>query len=260
MNYFENMLQNLGQCVTLLVQTQPVLFGFTLLAGVVLAALCWWGATHYSRLFNLTFKITRLHQILCAGAALLTLIFCVLFVSLKFTRQIAQQAIEDWTRKVSDGGWQDNVSLKLYYAIKATGAEDFTNYPPPVRKTDAYKIPTSAPSSRHLMASVPANEALHLFRIGNPYLSHVLSLPNRMPDAPTFNDANVFFAQFPGRSYPLDRAFRLTEASIRGRLDPETPKAVLYARLILTGFFLLAQAIPFLWIGFAAYRDLQVRV
>ncbi len=79
MTYFESMLQILWLCFTLLVQTEPLLFGLTLLAGVILAALCWWAATHYSRLFNLTFQITRLHQILCAGAAMLTLIFCLLF-------------------------------------------------------------------------------------------------------------------------------------------------------------------------------------
>ena len=259
MKYFENMLQVLGQCVTLLVQSQPFLFCFTLLAGLILAALCWWGATHYSRLFNLTFQITRLHQVLCAFAALLTLVFCVLFVSLKFTRQIAQQAIEAWTQKVSDLNWQNDTNIRLYYAIKATGAEDFSNFPPPVRGL-SFNMPANAPSSRHLMASVPANEALHVFRSDNPYLSHVLSLPTRMPDAPTFNDANTFLAQFPNQLYPLKRAFRLTEEAIKSRLDPETPNAVLYARLILTGFFLLAQAIPFLWIGFAAYRDLQVRV
>ena len=259
MNYFENMLGVLGQCVTLLVQTQPVLFGFTLLAGVILAALCWWGATHYSRLFNLTFQITRLHQVLCAGAALLTLVFCVFFVSLKFTRQIAQQAIEEWTKKVSDVYWQRGVEIKLFYAIKATGAEDFTNFPGPVG-WGAWNTPVNAPSSRHLMASVPANEALHLFRIGNPYLSHVLSLPNRMPDAPIVSDVNEFFARTPTVAYSSGRAIQLTGVEIKSRLDPETPKAVMYARLILTGFFLLAQAIPFLWIGFAAYRDLQVRV
>src|ERR1700691_4721937 len=100
MTYFESMLQILWLCVTLLVQTEPLLFGLTLLAGVILAALCWWAATHYSRLFNLTFQINMLHQILCAGAAMLTLIFCVLFVSLKFTKQIAQQAIDSWDHEV----------------------------------------------------------------------------------------------------------------------------------------------------------------
>jgi hypothetical protein len=259
MNYFENMLQVLGQCVTLLVQTQPVLFGFTLLAGVILAALCWWGATHYSRLFNLTFQITRLHQILCAFAALLTLVFCVLFVSLKFTRQIAQQAIETWNHRVTtDLVWQREVGVKIYYAIKASGEENFSKYPPPVGPDVSF--PVSTVSSMRLLASLPANEALHLFQRTNPYLSHVLSLPSHMPAGVTANDVNQFFARTPGGYYQISRAANLTAAEIKARLDPETPKAVLWARLILTGFFFLAQAIPFVWIGFAAYRDLQVRV
>ena len=259
MNYFENMLQILWRCVTLLAQTQPLLFCLTLLAGIILAALCWWGATHYSRLFNLAFQITRLHQVLCAFAGLLTLVFCVLFVSLKFTRQIAQEAIEACTQKISQTNCEYNVSVKLYYATKATGAEDFTNYPPPAGGA-VFQTPASALSSQHLMASVPANEALHVFRSDNPYLSHVLSLPGRMPDALVFNDVTSFYARNPGGVYLNNRACNLTAAEIKSRLDPETPKAVLYGRLILTGFFLLAQAIPFLWIGYAAYRDLQVRV
>jgi hypothetical protein len=259
MTYFESMLQILWLCVTLLVQTEPLLFGLTLLAGVILAALCWWAATHYSRLFNLTFQITRLHQILCAGAALLTLIFCVLFVSLKFTKQIAQQAIDSWNHEVTtDLRWQYRVGVKIYYLIKATGAENFAKYPPP---TDVgVRFPANAASSRHIMASVPANEALHLFQITNPYLSHVLSLPARMPEGTIINDVNRFFAQFPNGIYYMGRAINLTAMEIKSKLDPETPKAVTYARLILTAGFFLAQAIPFAWIGIAAYRDLQVKV
>jgi hypothetical protein len=259
MDYIESMLGVLWQCVTLLVQTEPALFGITLLGGIVLAALCWWAATHYSKLFNLTFQITMLHQILCAGAALLTLIFFVLFVSLQFTRQIAQQAINTWNQEVTtDPRWQGQVYVKVYYAVKATGEEDFRNYPPP--SGGRVRFPLNKPLSKHLVAAVPANEALHLFQTTNPYLSHVLSLPSHMPDGAIINDVNGFFAQNPNGLYLVNRAVNLTAAEIKGRLDPETPKAVLYARLILTAFFLLAQAIPFLWIGFAAYRDLQVGV
>ena len=259
MTYFESMLQILWLCVTLLVQTEPLLFGLTLLAGVILAALCWWAATHYSRLFNLTFQITRLHQVLCAAAAMLTLFFCVLFVSLKFTRQIAQQAIDSWNHEITtDSRWQYRVGVKIYYLIKATGAENFAKYPPP---TDVgVRFPANAASSRHIMASVPANEALHLFQITNPYLSHVLSLPSRMPEGTIINDVNRYFAQFPNGIYYMSRAINLAAMEIKSRLDPETPKAVTYARLILTACFFLAQAIPFVWIGFAAYRDLQVKV
>jgi hypothetical protein len=259
MTYFESMLQILWLCVTLLVQTEPLLFGLTLLAGVILAALCWWAATHYSRLFNLTFQITRLHQILCAGAAMLTLIFCLLFVSLKFTKQIAQQAIDSWNHEITtDTRWQYRVGVKIYYLIKATGAENFAKYPPP---TDVgVRFPANKPSSRHIMASVPANEALHLFQISNPYLSHVLSLPARMPEGTIISDVNQFFAQFPNGIYYMSRAINLAAREIKSRLDPETPKAVTYARLILTACFFAAQSIPFVWIGIAAYRDLQVKV
>jgi hypothetical protein len=259
MTYFESMLQILWLCFTLLVQTEPLLFGLTLLAGVILAALCWWAATHYSRLFNLTFQITRLHQILCAGAAMLTLIFCLLFVSLKFTKQIAQQAIDSWNHEITtDTRWQYRVGVKIYYLIKATGAENFAKYPPP---TDVgVRFPANKPSSRHIMASVPANEALHLFQISNPYLSHVLSLPARMPEGTIISDVNQFFAQFPNGIYYMSRAINLAAREIKSRLDPETPKAVTYARLILTACFFAAQSIPFVWIGIAAYRDLQVKV
>jgi hypothetical protein len=150
------------------------------------------------------------------------------------------------------------VSTKVYYAVKATGEEDFRNFPPP--EGGNVRFPLNKPISKHLVASVPANEALHMFQRANPYLSHVLSLPVRMPDGVIVNDVNTFFARNRGGTYPMSQAVNLTAAEVKSRLDPETPKAVLYARLILTTCFLLAQAIPFLWIGFAAYGDLRVGV
>lgn len=259
MNYFQSMLQVTGQCVSLLMDKEPGLFVLTLVASIFLAGLCWWAATHYSRLFNLTFRITRLHQVLCGVAALLTLIFCVLFVSLKFTKTIAQNAIDTWYRQVSDGQWRTQVATKIYYAIRRVGEEDFRNYPPPT-PGGGVRFPLNKPMSKHLVASMPANDALHLFQRENPFLSHVLSLPARIPESAIVNDVNSFFAAHPGQTYMMDRAVNLTATEIKGRLDPETPKAVLYARLILTVCFLLAQGIPFGLIGFAAYQDLKVRV
>jgi hypothetical protein len=258
MNYLGNMFQVLLACIALLVQKEPGTFGITLLSGVVLAALCWWAATHYSRLFNLTFQITRLHQILCAFAALLTLVFCVFFVSLKFTKQIAQAAVDSWDRKVTTNSWQFQTCIKIYYAVKARGEEDFRKFPTP--DSQNCRFPLNMESSKRLVASLSANEALHLFQRVNPYLSHVLSLPARVPEGPIMSDQAAFFALHPGATYPTAQAINLTAANIKGRLDPETPKAVLYARFILTFCFLLAQAIPFFWIGYAAYLDLRVGV
>jgi hypothetical protein len=257
MNYFGNVLLVLWECVRRLTQ-EPVLFLLTLLGGVVLAAVCWWVCTHYARLWNLAFQITTLHQVLCAFAAILTLVFCILFVSLKYMKEIAQDAIDTWNHQVqTDHVWQTRVYTKLYYTIKATNQEDFRNFPPP-REGISIKVPVATANSKRIVASVSANEALSLFKRENPYLSRVLSLPASIPEGTLVADENNFFARTPTALYPAERATSLTADQIKRRLDPETPKAVESARLILTACFLLAQAIPFLWIGFAAYRDLKV--
>jgi hypothetical protein len=256
------MFQVLGECVAMLAGRQPAMFGFTVLLGVVLAAACWWICTHYSRLWNLTFRITPLHQALCAGAAVLTLVFWMLFVSLQYTKQVAQDAIDAWHRKVeSDPVFHRQVKQRIYYMVKATNQEDFSRYPAPETVTGEALVPVSKPGSRKILASVTANEALKLFRQQNPFLSDVLSLPATIPDAVLVDDMTNFFAARPrGASYPypFNRSLDFTADQIKARLDPETPRVVVVARLILTGCFLLAQAIPFCLIGWAATRDLKI--
>jgi hypothetical protein len=86
----------------------------------------------------------------------------------------------------------------------------------------------------------------------------VLSLPERIPDAVLVTDMMNYFAAKPNGTYPFNHALDLTVDQIKARLDPETPRVVVVARLILTGCFLLAQAIPFCLIGLAATRDLKI--
>jgi hypothetical protein len=253
------MLQILGNCVALLATREPALFALTLLIGSGLAAVCWWVCTHYSRLWNLAFHISRSQQVLCACAAVLTLIFCVLFVSLKYTKQVAEDAIDAWQGEVrSDPVWHRQVKSRIYYMVKATNEEDFSKYPPPEMATGEILVPIGKPGSRQIVASVPANEALKLFRQQNPFLSRVLSLPARIPDAVIITDMNNYFANRHGGTYPFNHALDLTAQQIKARLDPETPRVVVVARLILTACFLAAQAIPFCWIGWAAYRELKI--
>jgi hypothetical protein len=255
------MFQVLGECVAMLATRQPAMFGFTVLMGVVLAAACWWICTHYSRLWNLTFRITPLHQILCAGAAVLTLVFWILFVSLQYTKQVAQDAIDTWHRQVeSDPVFHRQVKQRIYYMVKATNQEDFRRYPAPETVVGEPLVPISKPGSKKILATVTANEALKLFRQENPFLSNVLSLPARVPDGILVTDIANYFATRHGGTYPFNRSLDLTADQIKARLDPETPRVVLVARLILTAGFLLAQAIPFSVIGWAATRDLKVSI
>jgi hypothetical protein len=253
------MFQVLGMCVALLATRQPAMFVFTLFMGVVLAAACWWVCTHYSRLWNLKFHITRLDQVLCAGAALLTLVFWMLFVSLQYTKQVAQNAIYTWQKEVrTDPVFRRQVKRRIYYMVKATNQEDFRNYPTPEVVTGEPLVPVSKLGSKRILASVTANEALKLFSLQNPFLSRVLSLPATIPESVMVTDITNYFANRHGGTYPFNRSLDLTAQQIEARLDPETPRVVVLARLTLTACFLAAQAIPFFWIGVAATRDLKI--
>jgi hypothetical protein len=194
------------------------------------------------------------------GAAALTLVFWILFVSLQYTRQVAQDAIDGWHREVeSDPVFHRQTKQRIYYMVKATNQEDFRKYPAPETVAGEALVPVSKPGSKKILASVIANEALKRFRQEQPFLSEVLSLPERIPDAVLVTDMTNYFAARPhGGTYPFNHALDLTADQIKARLDPETPRVVVVARLILTGCFLLAQAIPFCLIGLAATRDLKV--
>src|SRR5271156_5189445 len=145
------MFQVLGKCVGLLATRQPGRFALTFLIGMVLAAACWWVCTHYSRLWNLTYRITRLQQLPCAAAAVLTLIFCILFVSLQYTRQAAQDAIDSWQREVeTNPAWRRQVKRRVYYMVKATNQEDFTGHPPPEEVQGEPLIPVRQLGSKRI--------------------------------------------------------------------------------------------------------------
>jgi hypothetical protein len=246
----------------LLAGRQPGAFVLTVLIGLILAAGCWWVCTHYSRLWNLTFRITGLHQALCAGAAVLTLIFCICLVSLQYTKQAAQEAIDAWQRQVrTNPAWRRQLKRKIYYMVKATNQEDFSKFPPPEEVAGEPLLPVNKLESKRIYASETANEALRLFRQNNPFLARVLQLPARIPDGVLLTDMNNYFGNTPKgqvKIYPFSHCLDLTSEQIEARLDPELPRVVVTARLILTGCFFVAQAIPFFLIGLAATRDLQI--
>ncbi len=63
-------------------------FGITLGAALALAGGCWVAANYYVRLWNLRFRPTLIHHVLCFAAALCTLVFTLSFASLKFTKRV----------------------------------------------------------------------------------------------------------------------------------------------------------------------------
>jgi len=257
MDQLRDLISIIGQCMTMFADKQPLWFGVTIVVGVILAGLCWWGATHYSRLFNLEFRITKLHQVLCALAGLLTLSFTVVYASLGYSRDYALQSIDSWSdRTKADHAFRANTYRKSYYAVKALNVEDFSKFPPPGQPGS--RIPTSSQKARETTSTIEAGEIRDSFSRVHPFIGKVIWPDRNAPIRMALADQNQWFGSG-NRTYPVERAMTLITNHMRQNLTTQLPRVVRTARLLAVIVFLLAQAIPFLWIGIAAYRDLKLR-
>jgi hypothetical protein len=232
-------------------------FTMALVIAVALAAICWIVASNYSRLWNLRFRTTRLHHILCLFAALCTLVFAVFYASLKYTKQAADLAIDRWRdRLTADQTWGKETFKRAYYEVKKLGLEDFSNYPPPEQGGNL--VPLGHLQSRKKSAEVHVNAAVRHFQGQHPFLNKMLWARSSIPTALIDQRINEFFRLNPGKTFPFSEAINIAAREIKSDLQTQTQRIVPTARLMLFLLFLVAQLIPFGIIGYAAYKDLKV--
>ena len=190
----------------------------TLLGAILLAALCWWAASAYSRLWNLRFRITPQHHALCLLAAASTLVFVVIFASLRYTQEAAEVSIDHWRAELlSDSQWADRTFVGAYESVKALGIEDFAQHPAP--ESGGRTIPLTKPESITASASVYANSAASDFRERRPFLSKVLSVRPEIPKETVNRALKDFFAKG-GKTYDLRDAIDIVGAEIKGTHQP----------------------------------------
>jgi hypothetical protein len=228
----------------------------TLGVAAMLAAGCWGAASQYSRLWNLRFQTTRSHQLLCLCVAGWTMIFALVFISLKYTKQVADLFIEKWrVQLVADRTWGGETYDTAYYAVKNLGLEDFRTTLPPEQ---GGRIPLTHAQSITKFAEIYANAAVRHFQTTHPFLSKILWARSDIPIELIDREVNAFFQLHPSGTYRAEEAINIAATAIRGNLQPQTERIVPIARTILVALFLLIQFIPFSIIGYAAYKDLKV--
>lgn len=106
MNVVRDLFSILAGCVVLLATLDPRAFWVVVGIGLLLATACWWACNYFSRLWNLTFRLTLRHQLFAGVAALITLVATVLFASLKYTHEAALISIDVWQHQISqDAAW-----------------------------------------------------------------------------------------------------------------------------------------------------------
>jgi hypothetical protein len=267
MNFYTDLLSILVGCLALYAKQQSGRFVGTLVLGVIIAALCWMACSQYSRLWNKRFHLTFGHYFWCSLAAVLTLVFVVLFPALQYTRDVALASIEVWRLQIAvDPIWSAKTFREAYYAVhRQTGdaAEDFTGYPPP--EAGGTTIPCHNEITRLTYASIYANDAAQYFSASRPFLGKVLTAHASVPKSVIVENLQEYFAgKIPLRpgetiqTYQSSRAIDLAADEIKKGLDEQVPRVVSISRWTVIGLFILAQAVPFGIIGWAAYRDIRV--
>jgi hypothetical protein len=224
--------------------------------GIVLAAVCWTGCSYYSRLWNLRYRVTITHHLLCGLAAILTFMFTVLFAALAYTRQAALVSVQVWEGQVNlDRVWANSTFANAYAKVKNLGLEDFSNAPPP--GAGGTRIPTVNERSIMVAASTYAEAAAQHFVINRPFLSKIVQGRVDVPTQTLDSDVKNYFATV-SKSYPPLRGISLVARAIKQDLDLQVPRVARTFRTLCIVLFAVSQLIPFGLVGYAAYRDLKV--
>jgi hypothetical protein len=232
-------------------------FLFTLTIGILLGIGSWILCSLYSRLWNLRYRITITHHILCGIAALLTILFTLSYVSLRYTKDIAYSIIDGWQQEIkSDLRWHSKTFRSAYDKVKMLGVENFSRYPHP--NEGGRLMPLTKSVSRKTVATIYATKAVQHFKSSHPYLGMILRAYPDISIQIINDDVDRFFAAHPGGTYSTEDAVDLAAKHIKSGLDIQVPRVVTISRELIVILFLLVQFIPFGLIGLAAYRDVKV--
>jgi hypothetical protein len=254
MSLAQDFLSLLGGCVALFFADSRAQFGLTLLIGIALGALCWFACSRYSRLWNLRYRVTLTHHVFCALAAILTLLFTVVFAALRYTKEAAFLSVQAWEQQINmDSNWGNKIFTAVWYKVKSTGKENYTGLPLPPNST----VPMNHPETRRLVAASYAQASVENFNTNRPFLSKILQAHTEVPSRVLDADVNAFFAKG-GAIYDAGDAVALVAKNIKSQLDEQVPRVVTMFRLFAVGLFLCVQLIAFGLVGFAAYKDLKV--
>jgi hypothetical protein len=226
-----------------------------LMTAFAMGALCWVACSYYTRLWNKRFRIRLQHHLLCAVAAVLTVIFTVHFRAVGNLTLIVDDIIDNWSEKlVEDSDFYNTTFETAYYAVKEDYPNEFTGVPEP--GMGGSYIPLINDDMKQMCVETYVEAACSDFSTIHPFLNIMLSAQPGISEDEIKDDMREYFKTSP--SYPPERAIKIAAEHIRESLREQSPKTVWKTRWILAALFVLAQMLPFGTIGYFAYKDLKI--
>ncbi|CAI9086099.1 hypothetical protein A7K93_07210 [Candidatus Methylacidiphilum fumarolicum] len=243
----------LREAFFLFLYQRPLYFWLTLLFSFFLAGFCWWLASHYTQLWNRTFKVKLVHHFFCGIASLMTFIFVSTFFCLGFTKTAGRDQINRWGYElVRNEEWENRTFEQARRAVWNLGIE------PAYEWTNPHIIPTTTYQSRLTVATIYVSNATKSFLSMHPFLGKILDLNITKAETLAKKDMDAYFA-LGGTTYDDRRAIGLISSYLIWSLDQQTPRLSFLFRVLLVVLFLFTQSIPFTLIGIAAYRDIKIQ-
>nr|VFK23544.1 MAG: hypothetical protein BECKLFY1418C_GA0070996_11461 [Candidatus Kentron sp. LFY] len=234
-------------------------FWVALAVGILLAGCAWWLASYVAFNFNRQFSMHPKHHVYCSIAAVLTLIFTLLFFAFKFTGAVAEQAISEWQAAIRVNiDWKDETFSKAYDAVyklknpQGGQLEDFTGRPHPSTDLDT-SIPVSYPPSKQTVAEVYGASMVKHFKKTYPFLSLILWARSEQA---LITDIERLFATGVA-SYATVQGVELTSTTIRNALRAQVPRVIIISRIVLLIAFLLIQALVLGLLALTALADIK---
>lgn len=243
--------------VVLFNQKELYVFLSVVSCGAILGILCWFICIWYVRLWNVEFRITVVHHVLCGIAAVLTIKLTIVFACLNYTKQATEFFLEGWKLSLmSESKWEESALNKTFDKIEGLRIEDIVNYPPPDQ--DRGSVPLKGFEARKIFATVYATEAIEQFKKVYPYLSKVFRIDSVISPEIIENNVSSFIVKNKKLHYEKFNLVNLAHDHIQKSVDIHVNSFVNRYRAILFFLFLFVQSIPFGLVGLAAYSDLKV--
>jgi hypothetical protein len=246
----------------LFAQSGPFALTLSILAGLVLAAICWFVAVNYTRLWNTRYRPGAIHYVLCGIAAFITLLSTVAYFALDHSQDAAKNQIEKWKNALKQNqAFTDREMIAAYWAEDKAGLVDRTVFPPPGTPQFQAKpqYPSGTEAGERIAAKIWAEAAVKNYQDNNPFLSSLI-LPVRKPADIWYADEKAYRTKNPGQLYYVENGLAAVAAAMRDDIAKQAQRLIPETRTALVLVFFFVQLVPFSLLGWAAYRDIKVMV
>ena len=249
-------------CVRYLAVSNGLKLLLAIVFGLALGMIGYWLSSLSSRLWNRSYHLRSVHHIICSVAAIITLIFAVLYVAVDFMQPVAKHKIQNWrSQLLDDKDWSRAIFIKAYEAVKKSGLEDISEIGNPLIDPNISTIPINKWDSKKLVARVFSESSIENFERQHSFLNAALHPEMAVSEREIAEDVLDYFKKDPNaKSYPLNRAIDLAAARLENQAQLELPHIENYTKRVTIALFFISQLLVFAIISISSHRSLTATV